>query len=154
MIFRCLPLALILVLLVGCKDTQQQQQPAQKIRIVSWNLAWFPGKNDNATEEEAKAHMQEAQAAIKELKPDILLLQEVRDWQAAEELCSVVLGLQVHVVSRFQPRPRTRSSPQICQWIQHGPLIGTTATMDHREHTRSLQSSCLGDASSSRIPCI
>jgi len=82
---RVLSLALLFAFLVGCKDTpKQEQQPAQKIRIVSWNLNWFPGRKDNSTEEEAKKHMQEAQKALKELKPDVLLLQEVRDWQAAQ----------------------------------------------------------------------
>ncbi len=108
---RLLPLVLLFALLVGCKDQPQEkqgQQPAQKIRIVSWNLNWFPGRKDNATEDAAKKHMAEAQTALKELKPDILLLQEVRDWQAAQELCSVVPGLHVQVVSRFQPRPQNQ----------------------------------------------
>lgn len=105
---RLLPLALIVALLVGCKETHQQQQPAPKIRVVSWNLNWFPGKIETPSEEAAKKHMVAAQAALKELKPDILLLQEVRDWQAAEELCSVVPGLQVQVVSKFKDRPQNQ----------------------------------------------
>lgn len=67
-----------------------------------------PGKIETPTPEQAQKHMEQAQAALRELKLDILLLQEVRDWQAAEELCSVVPGLQVQVVSRFQPRPQNQ----------------------------------------------
>lgn len=107
---RLLPLLLLAFCSSGCtkKPDNLPKSAQQKIRVVSWNLAWFPGKRDNATEEEAKAHMQQAQSALKELKPDILLLQEVRDWQAAEELCSVVPKLQVQVVSRFKPRPQNQ----------------------------------------------
>jgi hypothetical protein len=36
---RVLPLALLFAFLVGCKDTpKQEQQPAQKIRVVSRKL--------------------------------------------------------------------------------------------------------------------
>ena len=109
---RFLPLALLVAFFVGCTpkkpESSAPEAPPQTIRVVSWNLNWFPGRKDNSTEEEAKKHMAQAQAAIKELKPDILLLQEVRDWQAAEELCSVVPGLRVQVVSRFQPRPQNQ----------------------------------------------
>lgn len=52
---RFLPLALVFAFLVGCKDTaKQEQQPAQNIRIVSWNLNWFPGRTEDATAEAAK----------------------------------------------------------------------------------------------------
>jgi endonuclease/exonuclease/phosphatase (EEP) superfamily protein YafD len=50
--------------------------------------------------------MQQAQAVLKQLNPDVLLLQEVRDWKAAEELCSAVPGLTVDVASSFQGRPQ------------------------------------------------
>jgi len=43
-----------------------------------------------------------AQAVLKDVKPDILLLQEVRDWDAAQRLCSVAPGLEVQVASRFR----------------------------------------------------
>ena len=36
---RFLPVALLFAFLVGCKGTpKQEQQPAQKIRVVSWKL--------------------------------------------------------------------------------------------------------------------
>jgi endonuclease/exonuclease/phosphatase family metal-dependent hydrolase len=82
--------------------------PAKTIRIVSWNLAWFPGKKPEPTAEEEKAHMAQAQQALRELKPDVLLLQEIRDWKSAEQLCSAVPGLRMQVISRFQPRPQNQ----------------------------------------------
>jgi endonuclease/exonuclease/phosphatase family metal-dependent hydrolase len=83
-------------------------QPPKTIRIVSWNLAWFPGKHEKPTAEEEKAHMAQAQQALRELKPDVLLLQEIRDWKSAEQLCSAVPGLRMQVISRFQPRPQNQ----------------------------------------------
>ncbi|MEI8109260.1 MAG: endonuclease/exonuclease/phosphatase family protein, partial [Verrucomicrobiota bacterium] len=78
----------------------------QMIRVVSWNLNWFPGGKEKATAEEAAAQMGLAQKAIGDLKPDLLLLQEVRDWNGAVELCREVPKVQVEVISRFQPRPQ------------------------------------------------
>lgn len=52
--------------------------------------------------------MEQAQQALRELKPDVLLLQEVRDWKSAEQLCSAVPNLRVQVISRFQPRPQNQ----------------------------------------------
>jgi len=81
---------------------------AGPIRIVAWNIEWFPGHKPNATPEASAEHMQAAKVAIAELKPDILLLEEIRDWESAAELCTAVPGLTVHVTSAFQPRPQNQ----------------------------------------------
>lgn len=87
---------------------------AQTIRVVSWNLQWFPGHKPEATPEVAAAHMAAAQKAVAELKPDILLLQEVRTWQAAADLCTAVPGLRPHVVTAFdQGNPDARPQNQV-----------------------------------------
>ena len=78
------------------------------LRIVSWNLEWFPGHKPEATPEAGAQHMEIARAALVELKPDILLLEEIRDWESAAELVKAVPGMQVHVASRFQPRPQNQ----------------------------------------------
>lgn len=79
---------------------------AAPLTVVTWNTKWLPGGRPNATEEAKAAQMRKAQAIVKALNPDILLLQEVADWKAAEELCSVVPGLKVHTVSAFTTRPQ------------------------------------------------
>lgn len=79
-----------------------------RLRIVAWNLEWFPGHKPEATPEAAAEQMAAAKAALVELKPDVLLLAEIRDWESAAELCKAVPGVEVHVVSRFQPRPQNQ----------------------------------------------
>ncbi len=76
------------------------------LTVVTWNARWLPGGHPNATEKEKAAQMRRAQAIVKTLNPDILLLQEVADWKAAETLCSVIPGLKVHTVSAFTTRPQ------------------------------------------------
>ncbi len=76
------------------------------LKVVTWNTEWLPGGHPNATAEEKATQMKAAQAIVKALDPDILLCQEVADRQAAEELCSVVPGLRVDVVSAYTTRPQ------------------------------------------------
>lgn len=71
------------------------------VRVVTWNLEWFPGGSPRATPTERRSHMAKAQAALLALDPDVLCLQEVRDWQSVAELVSVLPGCRVNVVSRF-----------------------------------------------------
>ncbi len=81
---------------------------AVPLRIVAWNLEWFPGHKPEASADAEAQQMEAAKAALADLKPDLLLLEEVRDWESAAELCKAVPGVEVHVVSRFQPRPQNQ----------------------------------------------
>ncbi len=74
---------------------------AAPLKVVTWNLEWFPGKRPTASAEEADAHMKSAREALKKINPDVFVATEVRDWAAFEELVSVVPDLTTHVVSSF-----------------------------------------------------
>lgn len=76
------------------------------VRVVAWNLKWFPGGSPNASQEMKRAQMEGAQRVIKELDPDILLLSEVADESAVKELVSVIKDCSVQVVSQFDGRPQ------------------------------------------------
>ncbi|HEY8899281.1 MAG TPA: endonuclease/exonuclease/phosphatase family protein [Chthoniobacterales bacterium] len=99
-----LPMRFLLAL--GCWLLLAANLPAAPLTVVTWNTKWLPGGRPNATERAKAAQMKKAQAIVKALNPDVLLLQEVADWKAAEELCSVVPGLKVHTVSAFTTRPQ------------------------------------------------
>ncbi|MGB8169980.1 MAG: endonuclease/exonuclease/phosphatase family protein [Chthoniobacteraceae bacterium] len=89
------------------KEQPKAAGPA-RLRIVAWNLEWFPGHKPNPTPDAEAEQMAVAKAALDELKPDVLLLEEIRDWESAAELCKAVPGMEVHVVSAFQPRPQNQ----------------------------------------------
>lgn len=91
-VFRTLLLALLLPALLH----------AAPLKVVCWNLEWFPGGKPGAKSGEQREHMKKAQAALVALNPDILCVQEVKDWKAVKELTSVLPGLNVQVVSRFK----------------------------------------------------
>ena len=74
---------------------------AAPLKVIAWNLEWFPGHRPTASAEEADQHMKLAREALKVMNPDIFIATEVRDWAAFQELVSVVPGLVTHVVSNF-----------------------------------------------------
>jgi endonuclease/exonuclease/phosphatase family metal-dependent hydrolase len=66
------------------------QSPA-KVRITTWNLEWFPnGSPREATPEKQAQRIQAAADVLKTLNPDILLLQEVRDYDACARLGNAI----------------------------------------------------------------
>jgi len=116
--------ALLLVLTLAAAQ-------AENIRVVAWNLEWFPGKKQKAPPAQQASHMKAAQEALKQLKPDILILEEVRDWQAVQELVSVIPGLKVDVVSKFSGRPQNQAIasrfPADSAWSEDWKKIDTEA---------------------------
>jgi len=69
----------------------QTREPA-KIRITTWNLEWFPnGSPHDAPPEKQAQRIQAAADVLRKLDPDILLLQEMRDYDAC-----VRLGEAIH----------------------------------------------------------
>jgi endonuclease/exonuclease/phosphatase family metal-dependent hydrolase len=86
---------------------------AGEIRVMTWNLEWFPGGNPEATTEEKRVQMLRAQEALKSIRPDIFLCQEVASWQAVAELTSVVPGLKSAVVSDFGPAGEGRPAQNV-----------------------------------------
>jgi len=71
------------------------------IKVVCWNIEWFPGKFRTSTPDQSAAHMALVQSEITRINPDVLLAQEIGSWQAFAELVSAVPGLQPAVVSAF-----------------------------------------------------
>lgn len=74
----------------------------EPISIVSWNLEWFPGRKLGASPEAQARHMEAAKAELSKINPDILLAQEIRDWDSFVELSKAVPDLEPAVVSAFR----------------------------------------------------
>jgi endonuclease/exonuclease/phosphatase family metal-dependent hydrolase len=78
---------------------------AEQIRVATWNLTWFPsGSPDPATPQQEEANIQAVASTLNGLQPDVIVLQEVRDSRACEQL-ALRLGpgsYQVNVCSAFR----------------------------------------------------
>jgi endonuclease/exonuclease/phosphatase family metal-dependent hydrolase len=80
------------------------------VRFTTWNLEWFPnGSAHDASAEEQNRRITDAATVLKPLHPDILLLQEVRDYDACSRLGDAIeLGTyHVEICSAFKEPFRT-----------------------------------------------
>jgi endonuclease/exonuclease/phosphatase family metal-dependent hydrolase len=95
---------LIAVLAFFVADYALGQSPA-KIRITTWNLEWFPNGSPHETTPENQAQRIGAAAdVLRKLDPDILLLQEMRDYDACARLGEAIHPgtYQVAICSAFK----------------------------------------------------
>jgi len=81
-------------------------QSPREVRITTWNLEWFPnGSAREAPPEKQAQRIQAAADVLKELNPDILLLQEVRDYDACNRPAEAI---QPGALSRIARRSGVR----------------------------------------------
>ncbi len=60
---------------------------AQTVRCTTWNLEWFPnGSAHEASAEQQNQRIKEAADVLRPINPDIVLLQEVRDYDVCARL--------------------------------------------------------------------
>jgi endonuclease/exonuclease/phosphatase family metal-dependent hydrolase len=100
-LIRCLALA---ALCGGLLTLNTAAESEGGISVVSWNIEWYPGKKNFARGEEMREHAKIVQAELEKLNPDILLAQEMRDWDSFARLTDVVPDLRPAVVSAFTSR--------------------------------------------------
>jgi hypothetical protein len=71
-----------------------------KVRITTWNLEWFPnGSAREATPEKQAQHIEAAANALRPLNADILVLQEMRDYDACDQLDPVTTNSLLSLMS-------------------------------------------------------
>ena len=69
-----------------------------KVRITTWNLEWFPsGSVHDATPEVQAQRIAAAADVLRPINPDIILLQEVRDYDACARLGEAIAPGAYHV---------------------------------------------------------
>lgn len=73
----------------------------ETIRIVSWNIEWFPGRSPRASEETAARHLEATRRHFPTLEGDVYLLQEIGDLESLEQLIRGMTDFEVHILSRF-----------------------------------------------------
>jgi endonuclease/exonuclease/phosphatase family metal-dependent hydrolase len=96
-------IALLAFVVVG-SALGQSTEPT-KIRITTWNLEWFPnGSSHDAPPEKQAQRIEAAADVLRKLDPDILLLQEMRDYDACARLGEAIhpSTYQVAICSAFK----------------------------------------------------
>src|SRR6478752_10431523 len=71
---------------------------AQTVRCSTWNLQWFPNGSPNETSiAQQKQRIAAAADVLRPINPDIILLQEVRDYEACARLGEAIAPGMYHV---------------------------------------------------------
>lgn len=85
---------------------------ADELSIVTWNIEWYPGKRRDSDAQVAAVHATGVKRELKSIDPDVLLTQEMRDWQSFADLCDAVPGLRPVAVSAFRAEESGEYWPQ------------------------------------------
>jgi endonuclease/exonuclease/phosphatase family metal-dependent hydrolase len=89
-------LAVLTAFAVGSDIGNSAEQT--KVRITTWNLEWFPnGSAHEATPEVQVQRIAAAADVLRPINPDIILLQEVRDYDACARLGEAIAPGIYHV---------------------------------------------------------
>jgi endonuclease/exonuclease/phosphatase family metal-dependent hydrolase len=78
---------------------------AAHIRVTTWNLDWFPdGSAKGASPEKQERRIREVADVLRHLDPDIILLQEIRDYDTCTKLAETIRpgAYQVAICSAFK----------------------------------------------------
>ena len=84
-----------------------QPLSAADVRVTTWNLDWFPnGTPKEATPAEQEGRIRAAADVLRPLNPDIILLQEIKDYDAAQKLADTIQpgAYQIAICSAFKER--------------------------------------------------
>ena len=95
-------LALITIFAVFCCIQAVAESP--KLRFTTWNLQWFPnGSPKELSRHEQDVRIESAASILRQVDPDILLLQEMKDYDACVRLAEAIhpQTYQVAICSAF-----------------------------------------------------
>src|SRR6266480_708724 len=78
--------------------------PNHSVTIAFWNIQWFPGGHPNPTRAEEVLQPNMVHADIARLNPDVLGMEEVRNFAQAGVAIQPLRGFKVDVCANFPPR--------------------------------------------------
>ena len=83
------------------------------ITATFWNIQWFPGRRPNASRAEVERQIRAVHNDVVHLTPDILGLEEVRNFEQASLAVAPLPGFKVDVCSNFPPREGQKEGQQV-----------------------------------------
>ena len=111
---RLLPLTLITGFLFAQRNASPQSTAsATSITVTFWNIQWFPGRRPNASRAEEDRQVRSVHRDIAQLTPDVIGLEEVRDFEHAVLAIQPLRDFKVDVCSNFPPREGQNEAQQI-----------------------------------------
>src|SRR6266581_4394575 len=95
-----MPLATMfaIVALLFCAAIPTTSAEPTSVRCTTWNLQWFPnGSANEVSAAQQEQRIKEAADVLRPINPDVVLLQEVRDYDVCARLCEAIAPGIYHV---------------------------------------------------------
>ena len=116
-------IALFVAAVLAAPLSAQNPAPSPPTASVTfWNVQWFPGRRPNASRAEENRQIRAVHDDIAQLHPDIVALEEVRDYEHAAQAVKPLPGFKVDVCSRFPPREGQNEAQQVAITSRLQPL--------------------------------
>jgi endonuclease/exonuclease/phosphatase family metal-dependent hydrolase len=93
-------------------SAQSAASPAT-ITATFWNIQWFPGRRPNPSRTEEERQVRAVHRDLAQLTPDVIGLEEVRDFAHASLAVQPLAGFKVDVCSNFPPREGQKEAQQV-----------------------------------------
>ena len=117
-----LALAGIGVAFVAAADQALQPVASKELTVAFWNIQWFPGGRPSASANAEKRQTTAVHSEIPKLNPDILGMEEVRNWDAAALAVQPLNGMKVEVCANFPPREGQNEAQEVAIASRLQPL--------------------------------
>ena len=99
---------------VACAQTQPATSPSPaKLTVAFWNIQWFPGGYPNASAASEKRQITAVHNEMAKLNPDIIGMEEVRNWEMAAVAIQPLNGMKVDVCANFPPREGQNEAQEV-----------------------------------------
>jgi endonuclease/exonuclease/phosphatase family metal-dependent hydrolase len=85
----------------------------RSITIAFWNIQWFPGQRPDATTNAEQRQTAAVHKVMKQIDPDIIGMEEVRNFDKASLAVHPLRGFKVDVCANFPPREGQNEAQEV-----------------------------------------
>jgi endonuclease/exonuclease/phosphatase (EEP) superfamily protein YafD len=85
----------------------------RSITIAFWNIQWFPGQRPDATTNAEQRQTAAVHKVMKQIDPDIIGMEEVRNFDKASLAAHPLRGFKVDVCANFPPREGQNEAQEV-----------------------------------------
>lgn len=94
--------------------TGPAQSPNPKtLTVAFWNIQWFPGQRPDPSAASEKRQITAVHTEMAKLNPDIIGMEEVRNWEMATLAVQPLNGMKVDVCANFPPREGQNEAQEV-----------------------------------------
>jgi endonuclease/exonuclease/phosphatase family metal-dependent hydrolase len=91
-------LIVVLITFLAVSTSASAGGNRNRLRVTTWNMQWFPsGTSQRLDSDKEDKRISEAATVLKVINPDVVLLQEIRDWDTCEKLVTSLQPIQYYV---------------------------------------------------------